>query len=382
MTISTSSTTGGSLPWLQRWVTVLGLACGLALLTAAPAGAHVGDSPAADNFSGSITSISPALPEGISVQIIEFGNRLRLSNGGDEVVSVPGYSSEPYLQIGPDGVQRNDNSPATYLNSSRDGTTPLPERADPQADPFWVSLSSETVYEWHDHRSHWMSALLPPQVRADPDVSHRVIEWTVPLEIDGRAYSVAGVLDWTPPPPGWASYAVLVVLVGTGAAAGWLWRSPRLAAGLLVLAGAGSVWHVASTPLPFGDASSVVYGLLAVLVPTVLVLVLTYFAVRAVRRPPVVGGSGSAPYLIAISGWLLVVEALPDLDVLFRSNVSAIGPAWGARLAVLLLLGLGLGLAIGSVGLMRARPKTVPTSVEPSWLPELSGAAVAASAVQ
>ncbi|MBA3369680.1 MAG: hypothetical protein H0T99_13625 [Geodermatophilaceae bacterium] len=223
------------------------------------------------------------------MQIIEFGNRLRLSNGGDEVVSVPGYSSEPYLQIGPDGVQRNDNSPATYLNSSRDGTTPLPERADPQADPFWVSLSSETVYEWHDHRTHWMSALLPPQVRADPDVSHRVIEWMVPLEIDGRAYSVAGVLDWTPPPPGWASYAVLVVLVGTGAAAGWLWRSPRLAAGLLVLAGAGSVWHVASTPLPFGDASSVVYGLLAVLVPTVLVLVLTYFAVRAVRRPPVVG---------------------------------------------------------------------------------------------
>ena len=47
-----------------------------------------------------------------------------------------------------------------------------------------------------------MSALLPPQVRADPDVSHRVIEWAVPLEINGRAYSVAGVLDWTPPPPG------------------------------------------------------------------------------------------------------------------------------------------------------------------------------------
>ncbi len=63
---------------------------------------------------------------------------------------------------------------------------------------------------------------------------------------------------------------------------------------------------------------------------------------------------------MAISGWLLVVEALPDLDVLFRSNVSAIGPAWGARLAVFVLLGLGLGLAIGSVGLMRARPKTVP----------------------
>ncbi len=81
------------------------------------------------------------------MEIIEFGNRLRLSNAGDEVVSVPGYSSEPYLEIGPDGVRRNENSPATYLNSRRDGTTPLPERADPQADPSWVSVSSETVYE-------------------------------------------------------------------------------------------------------------------------------------------------------------------------------------------------------------------------------------------
>jgi len=281
------------------------------------------------------------------------------------------------------GLRRNENSPATYLNSRRDGTTPLPERADPQADPSWVSVSSETGYEWHDQRTHWMSALLPPQVRADPDVSHRVIEWAVPLEINGRAYSVAGVLDWTPPPPGWVSYAVLAVLVGIGVAAGWLWRSPRLAAGLLVLACAGSVWHVASTPLPSGDASSVVYGLLTVLVPTLVVLVLTFFAVRAVRRPPVVRGSGSAQYLIAISGWLLVVEALPDLDVLFRSNVFALGPAWGARLAVLLLLGLGLGLAIGSVGLMRARPKDGARQAS-NRLGCLSCqvAAVAASAVQ
>lgn len=357
MKISTSCTRGPG--WLRRFAAVALAAGGFVLLSAAPAAAHVGDSPAADNFSGRVTSVSPALPDGISVAVIEFGNRLRLSNASDRVVSVPGYSAEPYLQIGPDGVQRNENSPASYLNLSLDATAPLPEQADPLAEPTWVTVSSRTVYEWHDHRTHWMSASLPPEVRADPDAPHRVIEWTIPLEIGGKSYAVAGVLDWRPPPPGWLSYAVLLGLVAVGVAAGWLWRSPRLAAGLLVLACAGSAWHLLSTPLAQGSASSVAYELLGALVPTLTVLVLTVFAVRAVRRQSADRAPGSAPYLLAIAGWLLVVEALPDLDVLFRANMYATGSAWAARLAVLLVLGLGAGLAIGSIGLMRTRPKNL-----------------------
>lgn len=330
------------------------------LLAAGPAAAHVGDSPAADNFSGAVTSVSPALPDGISVEIIEFGNRLRLTNTSDETVSVPGYSTEPYLQIGPDGVRRNDNSPATYLNLSRDGTMALPERADPLASPSWLTVSSESSYEWHDHRTHWMSALLPPEVRADPEVSHRVIEWTIPLEIGGETYEVAGVLDWTPPPPAWLSYAVLVVLLAAGVVVCWVRRSARLAVGLLGVACAGSVWHAATTPIVQTATSSVVYDVVTIGVPTLTVLVLTAFAVRAIRRQSAPAPSGSLPYLTGIAGWLMVVEALPDLDVLFRSNVASVGPAWAARLAVLLLVGLGAGLAIGSIGLLRSRPKAVP----------------------
>lgn len=125
------------------------------------------------------------------------------------------------------------------------------------------------------------------------------------------------------------------------------------------LACAGSVWHLVSTPLARGDTSSVVYGLLAGAVPTVAVLVLTVFAVRAARRQSDTGASTSAPYLFGIGGWLLIAEALPDLDVLFRANVAAIGPAWGARLAILLIIGLGAGLAIGSFGLMPSRSKAM-----------------------
>ncbi|MDQ4038063.1 MAG: hypothetical protein M3313_06880 [Actinomycetota bacterium] len=333
-------------------------AAGFVLLVADPAAAHVGNSPAADNYSGAVTSVEPSLPEGISVEIIAFGSRLWLSNLSDEVVSVPGYSGEPYLEIGPDGVRRNQNSPTTYINLGGPGTAALPDRADPTAEPSWEIVSSEPEYEWSDHRTHWTRAQLPPDVLADPGSAHRIMEWTIPLEIGSTTYDVSGVLDWTPPPPTWLPYLVVVAVAGVGVFVCWIRRSSTLATGLLLLGCMASVWHLASTPLPRGSTSSVIYGLLGVSVPTVAILVLTVFAVRAVHRQSGAKPWNSAPYLFGLAGWLLIAEAFPDLDVLFRANVSAIGPAWAARAAVLLLLGLGLGLALGSFGLLRARSLT------------------------
>ena len=45
---------------------------------------------------------------------------------------------------------------------------------------------------------------------------------------------------------------------------------------------------------------------------------------------------------------------------LLSRSVLTIGPAWVARLTVLLLLGLGLGLALGSFGLLRSKAKALP----------------------
>lgn len=78
------------LTWLRSCMAIALGAAGFVLLVADPAAAHVGDSPAADNFSGAVTSVAPKLPEGISVGIIEFGSQLRLLNASGEVVSIPG----------------------------------------------------------------------------------------------------------------------------------------------------------------------------------------------------------------------------------------------------------------------------------------------------
>ena len=60
------------------------------------------------------------------MRILQFGDELELVNETSTEVVVPGYSDEPYLRIGPDGVWRNANSPATYINLDRFARVDVP----------------------------------------------------------------------------------------------------------------------------------------------------------------------------------------------------------------------------------------------------------------
>ena len=85
----------------------------------------MGGGAAGSDFDGRVLSVTPEVP-GLTVRILQFGDELELVNRTDREVMVPGYSDEPYLRIGPDGVWRNANSPATYINLDRYGRTTLP----------------------------------------------------------------------------------------------------------------------------------------------------------------------------------------------------------------------------------------------------------------
>ena len=52
-------------------------------------------------------------------------------------------------------------------------------------------------YDWHDHRIHWMSKALPPQVK-DEDKSARIFNWRVPLVVGAQRANVIGTLSWEP----------------------------------------------------------------------------------------------------------------------------------------------------------------------------------------
>jgi hypothetical protein len=192
-----------------------------ALVVCSAAAAHGGGG--ALGFRSKVTAITPAAP-GLSVQVVDYDDRLELRNDTGKPVVIIGYEGEPYLAFRDGHVYRNTRSPATYLNDDRFGQVALPTQADPKAPPEWEQVSPREDFDWHDHRIHWMSRTLPPTVRAAKDKPHHVFNWTVPARLDGKPLTIAGTLDYQPPPntiPKPLIVILVLVIVG-GAAAVWL----------------------------------------------------------------------------------------------------------------------------------------------------------------
>ncbi|RBY95843.1 hypothetical protein DQ237_11900 [Blastococcus sp. TF02-8] len=318
----------------------------LALMAVAgPASAHVGGGAAGSDFDGRVVSVTPELP-GVSVRVLQFGDELELVNDSATEVLVPGYSDEPYLRIGPEGVWRNARSPATYINLDRFGRTPVPESADPGAEPEWQQVSTRAEYVWHDHRTHWMSeGVLPPRVAEDPTRGHVVSEWVVPLRQGSTEAEVAGRLTWAPPPSPWLVWPVVAVLLLGAVAAGAWAGTPRALGLLLALGAAAALWHALATPEPPVTAGSHLGAVVSALMPAAAALLCAVLGVRASMR-----GRGVMTGLLAVvAGWLMLVQGLPDVDVLWSAHVASSGPQLLARAAVTLLVTLGVGLVVGGV---------------------------------
>ncbi len=328
-------------------VVLLAVLAGLAVC--GPASAHVGGGAAGSDFDGRVLSVRPEMP-GVSVRVLQFGDELELVNGTDREVVVPGYSDEPYLRIGPDGVWRNANSPATYINLDRYGRTTLPARANSDAEPAWEQVSTEPHYVWHDHRTHWMSEnLLPPEVAADPSRGHTVFEWTVLLLHGDTEVAVLGELTWSPPPPAWLVWPLYAVPLLLALVAGLLARTPRLLGVLLLGGAAAALWHAAATPEPPASVASHAGAIASALLPAGTAVLVAVLGFRAALR-----GRGALTGLLGVVlGWLLLVQGLPDVDVLWTANVLSAGPEPAARAAVAVLVALGVGLVPGGIAAVR-----------------------------
>ena len=333
----------------MRRLLVVVLAGLATLLVAGPAQAHVGGGTAGSDFDGRVLAVTPPVP-GVSVRILAFGDDVELVNRTATEVQIPGYSDEPYLRIGPDGVWRNANSPATYLNLDRYARTTLPAHADPQAAPDWQQVASDSQYVWHDHRTHWMSqGQLPPSVAADPTRSHRVFAWTIPMTHAGAPVEVTGELTWSPPPSPWVVWPLYVLLALTGVLAGLVARGPRPLGVLLLLGAVAALWHALATPAPAVSAGSHAGAIVSALLPAVLITGLAVVGFRSGLR-----GRGAVTGLMAVVlGWLLLVEGLPDVDVLWSAHVLSNGPQVVARAAVAVMVALGMGWVVGGIAATR-----------------------------
>lgn len=327
----------------------------LVLTGTTPAAAHTDRGLAGSNYAGRVLSMSQPMPE-VSLRVTGFGDSLELINGSSATVTVFGYSAEEYLRIGPGGVWRNANSPATYLNLRRDGDTELPANADPRAAPDWRRVSTQPEYSWHDHRTHWMLSSLPPQAAADPESRHTIIRWQLPLAYGETAVSVEGELTWAPPPSGIVWWPIYLAIPVVGLLAGLLGRTTRPLVGLLCASTAAATWHLVATPQPGLTTMDRTLAMGAASLPTVLLVGLTAVAVRAaLTGKHLLGGM-----LSGVVGFMLLVQGLPEVDVLWSANVITGGPVVLARLTVALLIFGGLGLLGGAAAAVRRFRPAIP----------------------
>ena len=200
----------------------------LTALVACPAAAGHGDG-AARGYTSRVTSVEPKLA-GLTVEVLDGDDQLRLRNETGREVVVRGYDGEPYLRFtAGGGVFRNTNSPAGYLNEDRYGAVAVPASASKNAQPSWARVTSESEYAWHDHRIHWMSRIDPPKVRAAKDRAQHVFDWTVPATAGGRPLAIEGSLDYEPPPESSfnALLSIPLVLIALAGAAFWWARRRR-----------------------------------------------------------------------------------------------------------------------------------------------------------
>jgi len=348
----------------------------IAVVVATPeaASAHTASGPRPTNFRTTLRSVSPRIP-GVDVRVVDLGNQLELTNRTAADVVVLGYDGEPYLRAGPRGVYENLRSPATYLNRTRAGTTPVPAialRTRASTPPRWHRVSSGHTASWHDHRVHWMGASLPPVVRRDPGAFHRVTaRWVVPLRYDGRPVSATGRLDWVPGPSGRPWFPVIVGLAVVGFAAAYRKRTGAAIAVVVALVGIDVVHTVTAEVSRPGTNVAKTLQFFGDNFVSVIVWIVAALTIRGLRRGDVVARYG----VLLVGAMVALVSGLSDLSSLWKSQLATVGPYALARAEVAAALGLGVGVVAGALAALwrsAARPG-VRNARDPDWLERLVG---------
>ncbi len=185
---------------------------------ASESGNPINDQGSNFNYRSYITGVDPN-QSGLSVQVLEFADRLQLTNHTGKTVTVYGYEGEPYARVLADGtVEVNRSSPAYYLNQNFYAQVTVPGSASAHATPRWSVLDRTGQFEWHDHRIHWMSPVAPAKVK-DKSKRTKIFDWQVPVRVGAQAGVVDGQLFWVPEegtktPLGAIVALVAIVLLG------------------------------------------------------------------------------------------------------------------------------------------------------------------------
>ncbi len=320
-----------------RRATVLLITVAAVLLVPVPA---LADPPGPTHYRSSVTGVEgpDAAAAAIDAEVVGGDAYLTLRVPAGVTVEVPGYDDEPYLRFDGEGtVAVNQRSPARWLNDARYGAADVdvPAEADAEAPPAWEVVASGGEYAWHDHRVHFMSPGLPPGVDPDTDAAQPVLDWRIPMTVDGADVEVVGELVWYPgPSPIWPALAAAGALLGGVGLA----RFERALVPALVGAGllGGGLGIATTWSLPTGAD---IEPALLVLPGTLLVVLAAAWASR--RQHP-----ARARWLVVAAGIPAVGWGLIQVGALTRPIVPGPMPVEVVRAAVTLVLAAGMAAVI------------------------------------
>jgi hypothetical protein len=160
-------------------------------------GSPIEDQGSNYDYRSYITSVTPEV-RGLSLEVLEFADRILLRNDTGKTVTIYGYSGEPYARVQPDGTaEENVRSPAVYLNTNFYADVTVPASAGASDPPKWVVVDRTGQFEWHDHRIHWMSPVTPPKV-TDKSRRTKIFDWSVPISVGAQKGAIDGELFWVP----------------------------------------------------------------------------------------------------------------------------------------------------------------------------------------
>jgi hypothetical protein len=327
------------------------------LATAAPAEAHTVSGTRPTDYNSQILSVLPTVG-GLSLRLLDLGNKVQLTNTGADDVTVAGYDGEPYLRVGPKGAFENRRSPAVYLNQTPAPAT-LPAIADSKAPPDWHKTSSVHTVRWRDRRTRW-EGVDPPAVRAAPGGRHVVAQWSIPLRAGETPVVAAGSITWVPGPSAVPWLLLALGLFALTVFSAWLRRwGPDLAAALAVLIAVDAVHSFASAAAAGNSVLATIVRVVGLGFLSTLAWVGGAWAIGRLQRKNELG------LLVgALAGFVIGLYSLGDTTILGRSQVAYVFPAVAARAAVALSLGLGFGLVVAVVFVFKRNPGLVTISTE------------------
>ncbi|MDQ1747170.1 MAG: hypothetical protein QOD07_1433 [Frankiaceae bacterium] len=340
---------------LTRSLTVVVLTVVLVGGFAPAASAHsVNSGPQPSNYRSVLTSVTP-VTDGIRIQLLDNGLHVQVTVTARHVVTVLGYSGEPYLQVDGSGAAVNTNAPDYYLNRNANLGS-VPSSLASNAAPHWHTLGSAPQVIWHDHRTHFMGYTPPPAVAAAPDHAHPVANWALHLVVDGHPVIANGTLTWIPGPS--PALPLTAAILGAAAITAGI-AATRRRWWLALTMVATTSWAVELTraaALVGGRSGPVTTRLGALAGHGALLLALTVtFGVLirgALRRR--LWAAGLAAFFGVIT--LLSLD-LPGLSVLWRSQMltSVSPPAFRALTATALASSLAVSIG-GALQLRRLEP--------------------------